>query len=568
MGKKNSIRYSIPIIHIVLSFFYERSILDFTTDSSVVLGIPMGGVSYKFESVLTYSLAKLIAVLAIYYIWKLIFYLFDEGFKLKHIRAFAAFFAIGLVFCVFCFPEMFLYSEDNLVTYSYAVKLFPEYWHSCYSSIVYTACLMVAPFQISINILQWLGFVASLGYLYHRLSNLTYVSIAKRWMIFILLLVPDIFFMVGNAYRTEQYAILCMFYMSLVVMDIVEKKERPVHELISLAILSAFIGVWRSEGAILGILGYFSLLLFVYKLGAVKRALLAVFVVICFVVIGIPQKLGNTKFYGSDYSFINSFPSLHNILCAESRNLSYEGASEDLEAISKVVPIDMVASYGMEGYRRYNYYSGRPDINQSMAGEEISKAYKKAYYRMVLHNPVIYAKTQLSFLLQAIKLKNYAYIETNHIVPIEKDYPNYEYASWDIGRKLYFDGIQGWYDNSFRKSISEKALAVLNAYRDFASKTFAFSALLIVSVLFEIYIFFKEFILFCKKKTDRLGFAAFSFILLGQAAAITLVMPAGVLAYFHAYFYCTFILDLVYIIINLGKVKKTHDYITYTDNLE
>ena len=49
--------------------------------------------------------------------------------------------------------------------------------------------------------------------------------------------------------------------------------------------------------------------------------------------------------------------------------------------------------------------------------------------------------------------------------------------------------------------------------------------------------------------------AAVAFVLLGQAAAIVLVMPAGMLVYLHAYYYCSIILCIAYIL-NRMRTRK------------
>ena len=548
------LKYFLPILHIIASFFYERLILDFSLDYSVVLSIAKGGVSDRFEMVLTYTISKIIACIFIIYLWKLFFYIVEKGYRVKCIRSFIVFYLVGLFIYMVCWPETFLHSQDNLITYAYAVKLAPEYWHSMYSGCIYTASMMVAPFAIMINVLQWTGFVCGLGYLYLRLSESTVITGKKKILIFVLMLIPDTYLLVGDAYRTEQYSVLLIFYMSLIVMDIIDKRIRPSKEIICLAVLSAFIAVWRSEGLVLGILGFIALIIFVYKLPVKKIFVYSALVIVCYVLISKPQKLGDTKYYGKDYSFINSFSTLHNILCAESANLSYEGAEDDLAAIEAVVPLEMVRAYGMDGYRRFNYSEGRPDINQSLATDEESSAYMSAYYSLILHNPKIYIKNQIVFLMQAMKLKDYPYVE-NYNGTIENDLPAWKLTSWDTGFELYSMQCENYYSNETRLAVYSVFKTIYDSYAGLFNKFYIFTALALCMVGFETYIFFKDLIFFIKKKTDNLGFAVFALILLGQAALIFLVMPAGVTAYFHGYMYCTLILEVVYIIYNLSNKK-------------
>ena len=64
--------------------------------------------------------------------------------------------------------------------------------------------------------------------------------------------------------------------------------------------------------------------------------------------------------------------------------------------------------------------------------------------------------------------------------------------------------------------------------------------------MYEVILFFAEVIRSVKKKDGRLGLAGIAFMLIGQAAAICLVMPAGELVYLHTYYYCSFLLCLLY----------------------
>ena len=259
----------------------------------------------------------------------------------------------------------------------------------------------------------------------------------------------------------------------------------------------------------------------------------------------VPQKLGDIKYYGKDYSFINSFPVLKNILCS---GISYEGAGDDLTALNAVVPWEAIRYYGMDGYRRYNYASGRKDINQSLASDATASAYMKAYYRMVLQNLPVYGKTQASMLLKAIMV-----IENEYVVgcdrPPDPDLQPWTLESWDIGREDLENErfVEAWMNGEIHQRFSAFALKGINRIEGLFRKIYFYSLILILIPLFEIFLFFKEGIRLIKRKKNLFGLAGIAFLLLGQAAAIALVMPAGVLVYFHAYYYCSFILCLIYV---------------------
>ncbi len=540
----------IPLMHFLLSFFYERSILHFQLDKDIIASVAMNDTfSDTAERVMGYVIAKVFAALMIFFLWQLIFYVISHWKEKQNIRIFTIMTVVGLISVLCMWPDPFLASEDNLMTYSYAIRLWPEYWHSAYTSCVYTAMLMVVPHPVFISVFQWIFSVFAVGYFYNRVADSPVLRGKGKYLTFAVLLLPETYTLFTNPYRTELYALLCMFAVAQTAMDILDGRKRSPLQKFGIMVLCAFIGVWRTEGIILGILLYLIRLLFVDKHSLKKSLLLFAGFLLIWGVILVPQKLGDKKYYGKDYSFINSFPTLQNMLNASNANLSYEGVEEDLEAISKITPIELIQIGGMDGYRRYNYANGRGDINQSLADEATGKAYTGAYYRMVLHNLPIYARTQITMLAHAIRLVPDVYVE----YPKEwvgENLPGWKLEIWDIGREdlQTVPGYAAWVGNPVHQWVSQTVRGIVASVDNMMSRIWFYTALLILIPLAEIFLFFKEFIAFCKKKKNVFGLAAIAFVLLGQAAAIVLVMPAGMLVYLHAYYYCSMILCIVYIL--------------------
>lgn len=539
-------KYMLPVIHFLLSFIYERSIFLFEEDKDIVLSIPRNYIiSDAAERVMGYVISKLFAAVMIFFLWYLLFWII-ENWKLKrNIRFFFCFFVICLVGVLLLWPEPFTISADNYITYSYAIRFWPEYWHSAYTSCIYAAMLMVAPSPVFISVFQLIFGVFVLGYLYNRLVDSPVLKGKGKYCVFLVFLMPGVYTLFTNAYRTELYALLCMFAVTMTAMDIVDGKERGTGSLICNILLCGFISVWRTEGVILGVLLFIIQLIFIYKYRPIKSIFLFLCMVMTFGMFFVPQKLGDIKYYGKDYSFINSFPVLKNILCS---GLSYEGAGNDLTALNAVVPWEAIRYYGMDGYRRYNFASGRKDINQSLASDATASAYMKAYYRIVIHNLPVYAKTQISMLLKAILV-----IENDYVVgcdrPPDPDLQPWTLESWDIGREDLENErfVKAWMNAKIHQRFSAFALKGINRIESLFRKIYFYSLILILIPMFEIFLFFKEGILLIKRKRNLFGLAGIAFLLLGQAAAIALVMPAGVLVYFHAYYYCSFILCLIYV---------------------
>ena len=543
----------LPLIHFLASFLYERSILLFRPEKNTVAAYAKSlRYSDLFERIMGYALSKLFAAIIIFLIWKLIFYVIDNWKQSRMIRAFTWFFFLGLLCLILYCPDGFIRSADNYVTYSYAIRFFPEYWHNAYSSIMFCACLMTAPHPFAISVIQWLAFVFDLAYLWHRLDECPKVVSKAKWFSFLIFALPGTIVMITDPYRTEIYALLCIYYVTVILFDVAEGKQFSARRLVFWAFLSALVAVWRSEGIILGGLGFIAILLFANRCKLKQVFLFAIVFVIAFEVTSFPQKVGMEKYYGSDYSIINSFPFLHNVLNREDSNFSYDGAKEDLAAIEAVVPIEVIQAYGMDGYRRYNYLNGNKDINQSVAPMELGKAYVKAYYRIVLHNPVTYVRTQLGMLKVVLRLRTEEYVEGSRAV-LSRDYPSWEFQAWADGKEDFFSypGVQSWSDWSARKAFADGMTNLVKTLEQFFIKIYLVTFLVFLIPFLDGVIFLREVIAFLRmprkeKNLQSLFFAFMTMMLLGQFAAIALVMPAGILYYFSAVYFCSFALQCLY----------------------
>lgn len=553
------IKYAIIGIHFIASFFYERLLFDFSKDRTVVLSIAKSNIiSDNFEFVESYIFSKIFAFIFIFLFWSIIFYFCKHVNKTMIIHGIV--FLVGAILLFMAWPNVFTASEDNYVTLSYALRFYPEYWHSAYSSFVYAGMMMVFPHPFAITFLQWMFFVASVGYISVRVKEIPQFKGQGLYIGYLMITVPEWFLLVSNAYRTEQYAILCVFYICVIIFDIIEKKERSFKELLGLSLLSAFISVWRSEGIILGFLAFATLLFFGHKRPFKKSLLYMLSFMILFVAVSMPQKLGDKKYYGKDYSFINSFPTMHNILNANNGVLKeYDGLYDDLAAIEKVVPKNLVMAYGMEGYRRYNYANGHDDINQSLCDDDTAREYMSAYYRLVLHNPVIYAKTQISMLLSIAGIRDSVYIEQTHITGAFNDIDNYHYKGWDIGRADLnsMPLVKHLYNSRVHNTVGSIFVETIMVARKIIKDVYLRTFLIIMLPICEIVIALYELVRLIKRKPYMPGLGALAIVLLGQATAISLVMPAGVIAYFHAYMYCSAMLIVIYFV--LRRTEKIND---------
>ena len=561
MGKK-TVKYLLPLIHFISSFFYEREFLIFNDKEPVRLAIPriVGVISDNAEHVLAYVISKLFAAIFIFLLWQLIFYV-GTHLKKRSVRvALGLFLVLFVVFGVFLLPDYGLRSADNYITYMYARTLWPEYWHSAYLSMIYTGCMMVFPNPGMITFMQWVGLSFVVGYAFERVESSPVLKGKLKWVLFALFFIPNSLYLCCDPYRTEVYAIICMFFVTVLVMDAVDGVKRSELQMVLLAVLAGFIAVFRSEGIILGVGGYMAMLIYGYKLNRKRVVAFSAAAVMAFVVISIPQKLGDKKYYGKDYSIINSFPSLVNILNSGEHNIDYDGAEESLAAIDAVVPLDLVRVYGMEGYRRYNYFCHRPDINQSCATDEQAAAYVKGFHDLVLHNPVIYLKTQFVMWEQSLLLRRYPYVEQAQNVTLPGYYTAYEFPIWNTGATYYsvYLGLESWRGSQFRMKTASGIMRAIHWEREWLMNKLYLSSLVLIAItLFAVVAMFRECVLFFKKKRENTAIGVFLLILLLQYAAIVMVMPAGMTVYFHATYYGMFITEVIYIAkLIMGKKEE------------
>lgn len=543
----------LPTIHFIASFFYEWTILQLCPAKDIVVTVAKSSIySEGFERIMGYCLSKLFAACFIFGLWKLLFFLIRNWKKEKSIRMLFWFFVVGGLLIAFFWPNGFVYSIDNYVTYSYAIRLFPEYWHSAYTSAIYCACLMTIPHPFAICLFQWLAFVFDLSYLWLRMERIPAFRRFAKWFVLGIFLIPGTFLLFSDPYRTEIYALLCMFYLAKILFDAIEGKQYDNAELAVMTLLGAFVAVWRTEGILLGGLGFVGCLLFVGQ-RKMKQNLLWFLAFVCaFLLISFPQKVGNEKYYGNDYSIINSFAVLRNVLNRSDAVLDYEGAREDLAAIEAVVPLEAIQVYGLEGYRRHNYLNGNKDINQSLVSAEVGKNYVRAFYRIALHNPLIYAQTQVGMLKMVTGLRDASYIQGTSIV-LSKEYPAWEYLPWQYGREdlLSFPFVEKWEKWPVRNSFADWVERTTKKLQDLGRKVFYVPFVLICIPLMNGLIFLGEMIRFFKlpkgeKNLQKLLFAYVALLLIGQFAMIALVMPEASLSYFCAAYNCSFVLLLLY----------------------
>ena len=546
--KKIDKRMILPLLHFLASFVWERFVLIPKDRASVAFSIPMNSYfSDTFEECMSYAISKIMAGIIIFVLWGILFAVIDKKIKKETVIVFSLILAAATFVTVIKWPDVFEAGGDNYIPYSYAIRLMPEYWHSIYLSCLYTASFMVFPHAVSINLLLMISFVLTLGYIYNRILESPVFANVKwiRFLLFAVFVFRDTYTVMTNPERAEYNVSFTLLFIAIVLFDMLEKKKRKLTEYLLLMSFASFLAVFRSEGIIIAIPLFLIMSVYVYRPKISKLALVFAGLFIALLLFKIPPKVGEIKYYGSDYSIINSFNSLYNVFNSEDANLDYEGSEEDLAAIEEITPVEVIKEFASDGYRRYNYANGRIDINQSMAGKEKSDAYSKAYKNIIKHNIPIYLFTQYRMFMQAIKASQKPYLLDYHGEGTNLE--GFGSELWETGRVdiQAVPGVFRWQRIGIRNFFSKIITGIQKNYFDFVTKTKIYTAFLILEFIIGLVVIVHGIAGLIKKNWKPVSTGLVSLVLTGYVAALALVMPVGANMYFHAYIYCMFVTEII-----------------------
>ena len=545
----NTIKYIIMAIHAVLTFLFSKIVY------RNIGYIPSGTkpikeiVSLNTEIIIAYIFSEIFALIIIFCLWTLVFHVI-QNFN-KSYLIFVVLYLVGTIFLFILWPEVFTYRNmhmnDNLTTYASALRLTPDYWHSFYLSIVYAASMLVIPAKFSISLFQWSTFMFALAYIYYKAKK---HSPKLRYVIFTVFLFPNALEFITYSHRVCMYMSVVAIYIAIICFDMLEKRERKLIDYIWIAAFAAFISVWRSEGIIIGALTFL-----IYVIYGSRRNVkfiigrLAIYGLF-FVLISVPQKIGDAKYYGKDYTLMNSFDTLYYILNSDEADFEYTGANDDLEAIDNVVPLQVIKEYSTEGYRSYNVnVRGNKDINQSMVGVESANKYIDAYHNIIKHNIGLTAKVKINLILKAFGFKPIYELQEysgEHVWSSE-----WHYDGWDIGYAEYYSSnfITKWRNVPIKSRIAEKVFRVARNYYNFTFESGIYAFLIVCMIIANTYIAIRGLIGLIKKKQEHINvLGAIRLVNLMSFFAITIVMPAPAYFYFFPSFCVMTLVIYIYLI--------------------
>ncbi|MCR5575426.1 MAG: hypothetical protein K6F56_00265 [Oscillospiraceae bacterium] len=483
-------------------------------------------------------------------LWRLIFFAAKRTVSKSDRIVLGCILLVGLLFGLVLYPSFFGWEYDNYSNFLMARRFIPTYWHGMYTGVLYAGCLAVLPHPIALFLFQWLSFWAVVSYLYLGIGRL-YGNGIRKYLVLLLFLLPESYYVTYNPYRNNMYTILVLFYFSYLYFS--AKRADGIaglKEILFFSLLTSFVMVWRSEGILLGLGGIVVYLFFVLELPQKKHvkpaAVLLVAASVFFLVFSRIQALGEKKYYGRDYMIINTTNILGNILNCPWADLSYAGAEDDLRAIDAIVPTEIVRACGAEGYRSYNWTNGRTDYNQTLAPDSQAAAYMSAYCRIVLHNLDLFFGTQTNHFFQALQLPanhpTYPYEGDLRIsLAFLEDFPLR--VGREELRETWF--TSRWENNEKRIMLVNLAAGLIGLWRGLVEQSGLNRLMHTAALLLPAILFLLELLRVIdgkKRFRDSAAYMLSFLVILGECGAILLVMPEGRPAYLYPMLYAAYLM--------------------------
>jgi len=277
------------------------------------------------------------------------------------------------------------YMNDDPIIFSYATRYYPVYWHNYLTSLFYMTAMSLFPMSAAPVLLSDIFYALVFSYIYWRADRI-YDS---KWCRLLLLAGILPFTLLGAlmCFRPAIYSSFFVFYFVYLYFEWKENAHLTARKLLLLALLTGILALWRSESLVLLPIGLF-LIGFAYH--SVKKAFIYFALsIVMFMLIKIPQSVGEDKYYGSDYLIISTTRPLSVIL---HRDQTYEGSEQDIDNISAVTEFGYLHndSLSCSAYNRYNSDHNEGRYTQTGATKEMQDAYLKSAFRLILNNLDLY----------------------------------------------------------------------------------------------------------------------------------------------------------------------------------
>lgn len=329
---------------------------------------------------LMHILTKALVLLCLFLFFEFIVYAWKRPKLLVPFIVLMCIYGIGLLIT---YPGY--YMNDDPIIFSYATRYYPVYWHNYLTSLFYMVAMSLFPASAAPVLLSDVIYALVFSYLYYRADRIYH---SNRCL---LLLIGGVlpFTLLGAlmCFRPAVYAGFFLFYFIYLYFEWKEEASLTTGKLFLLSLLTGILALWRSESLVLLPLGLF---LFGFAYRNVRKAFVfLILATVLFVIVKIPQSIGEDKYYGSDYLIISTTRPLTVIL---HRDQTYPGSEEDLANINAVTDLGYIHNdtLSCSAYNRYNTDHNEGRYTQSGASKEAQSAYLRSAVRLILNNFDLY----------------------------------------------------------------------------------------------------------------------------------------------------------------------------------
>lgn len=504
------------------------------------------GVSALAEHIVSMVIAAGIGVCIIVVVWNAIVWGIKHSWKLS-----LGIIVSSAIIAILVTPLNYTMEMDNAGLYVLAIEGYADYWNGFYQSVLYQASLVVLYHPATIVFLQSAAFLTTIVYLGARIKKI--YGGKWYWFVLIIFLFPSTFDVMVNPYRNNVNTILCLAYVGILVLDCMEQKRRTLKECILLSVALGSMSVFRTENVFLVILLIASFA-WNYQIKA-KKILLAVCVcIVCFAIMSVPQKIGDSKYYGKDYMIINQMNTLRFVLEHPQKNMTYEQCDEDISTIHEFANLEGILQGGLDGYRARRYEAIQSP-NQSLKSKEEQQEFLMACYDLYLHNIPVYLKDRYEVFLESNAFgfrQKYVDEKTSAFYQSVKEnfLLNYTIAEFDTKQC-------GLWKNPFREKIAYYFFSVGSKYMAITLQTSVWAFLRVVNYILLLGLLVAANVFL---KRNRCVFNGLGLSIIATMMSVFLFEPEGRMVYFTPVSYLIALFNFV-VILEIIKQKHNMKYI-------
>ncbi len=376
----------IALIHWILTFFTDHIIFQYVMWD-------FSDVTQMVKTAMTYG-AKAVFLLILIGIYQGLYFFFAKADK-RLVKYTLIYFCINMVLLFLIWPGIWRMDEFGIL--NSAVKLLPVFWQNYLTSLFYVFSLMLVPVPAGVIIVQCALISLMAGYIIRFFVNCFGKSGLFAFLPFLFFPVLD-----SNLYpmRMSLYGVLELFLLVLLF----EKKKNQMEgtgSWIFICILGAIVTVWRTEAVYYFLL--FPLLLVILFIKNMDRKALVKIIctyLACSLCLFVPQTVGDKLTSGNQYDLTSVVLPLIPLV---EEAYGQEDCREQLNAIDRVIDVEMAVEGARENKSGISLFWSRPDFQREYTDEQY-KEFKNAYYGLIVKFPGVFLKERWDCFVHSVDL--------------------------------------------------------------------------------------------------------------------------------------------------------------------